>query len=88
MIETKVGKTIKNNNGKEYRVIALNKNNKDRALLQGGNDFVIIDDLSYFQQKGSWGGGEYYPCFNDEDSSHTLLTALKQLNYNEEEETW
>jgi hypothetical protein len=81
MIDTRVGKIIKNNNGTEYKVISVCKNDKERALLHGGYDFVVINDLSCFEEVGSWSGGKYFPCFSDEDSTYTLFSALKYLNY-------
>mgnify|MGYP003298075415 CR=1 FL=1 len=41
----RVGKVIKNNNGTNYTVLAVMGN---RALLHGGFDFVVIDELDYF----------------------------------------
>lgn len=85
-----VGKSILNQNGKSYVVIA--QMGKDRALLHGGHDYVVINDLSYFKSTGNWSGGTYFPCFNNEkDSYRALYRALyffknrDFLNENEEE---
>ena len=75
--ELKVGKQIKNNNGKVYTVLAVKG---ERALLVGGWDYVVINDLSYFEETGSWGGGKYFPFFVDEDSSKMLDVAFYYFN--------
>ena len=70
---TKIGKTIKNNNGKEYKIILVKDN---KALLHGGYDFVVINDLDHFEEFGCWHGGNYFPCFDDEDSYDALMSAI------------
>ncbi len=69
----KIGKIIPNANGNNYVVLAVEG---DSALLHGGHDFVVIRDLSYFEQSGSWGSGKYFPCFTEEDSYKMLSYAL------------
>lgn len=74
-----VGKTLINANGKEYVVLAQNG---ERALLMGGQDFVVINDISYFAESGSWGGGKYFPHFYDESQSvKSLDRALYFFNH-------
>lgn len=75
--ELKVGKQINNNNGKTYTVLAVRG---DRALLVGGWDYVVINDLSYFEETGSWSGGKYFPFFVDEDSAKMLDVAFYYFN--------
>lgn len=72
-----IGKQIQNNNGKLYTVIACRG---DRALLVGGHDYVVISDLSYFVESGSWGGGKYFPCFDDDTSGEVICRALYYFN--------
>lgn len=69
----RVGKVVKNNNGTYYTILAVMGN---RALLHGGFDFVVIDELDYFEESGSWGNGKYFPCFVEEDSYKMLTYAL------------
>lgn len=80
MIEQlKVGKQIKNANGYTYTVLAAKG---ERALIVGGWDYVVIDDLSYFESSGYWGGGEYFPFFTDNRSAEALDRALYYfINY-------
>ena len=73
MTELKVGKQITNQNGLVYTVIACKE---DRALLVGGHDYVVIRDLSYFMETGNWGGGKYFPFFEDNNSATMLNRAL------------
>ena len=77
MTELKVGKQIQNQNGKVYTVLACKG---ERALLVGGWDYVVIDDLSYFMENGSWGGGKYFPFFEDARSVDMLDHALYYFN--------
>ena len=83
-----VGEIIKNQNGKQYVVLA--KISEDRALIHGGNDYVVIDDLNYFRVTGSWGNGKYFPCFNAEEDSYRMLRRalhyLKHYTYIQDEE--
>ena len=72
-----VGKQIQNQNGKVYTVLACKG---ERALLVGGWDYVVIDDLSYFMESGSWGGGKYFPFFEDENSTEMLAKAFYYFN--------
>lgn len=78
MLETKVGKVIPNANGKNYTVLAVDG---ESAVLQGGFDYVVIRDLSYFEQSGSWGSGKYFPSFNDQDSYKMLTFALYYMKH-------
>ena len=80
MNELKVGKQIQNQNGKVYTVLACRG---ERALLVGGWDYVVINDLSYFMESGSWGGGKYFPFFEDEKSADMLDHALYYFNNRE-----
>lgn len=75
--ELKVGKQIQNQNGKTYTVLAVKD---DRALLVGGWDYVVIDDLTCFINSGSWGNGRYFPFFEDKNSIDMLDRALYYLN--------
>lgn len=68
------GKQIKNVNGKTYTVLATNGN---KAVLVGGNDFVVITDLQGFVNNGSWSCGSYFPFFYDENSETALTEALE-----------
>ena len=77
MDNIKVGKQIKNQNGKVYTVLAVRG---ERALLVGGWDYVVINDLSYFEETGSWGNGKYFPFFVDEDSAKILDVAFYYFN--------
>ena len=77
MNELKVGKQIQNQNGKVYTILACKG---ERALLVGGWDYVVIDDLSYFEETGSWGGGKYFPFFEDSRSIEMLDRALYYFN--------
>ena len=70
MKEVYIGKTFKCQNGKDYTILVQRG---DRALLIGGQDFVVIDDLSYFVKTGSWGNGTYFPHFYEEERSYTSL---------------
>ena len=72
-METKIGKIIPNANGKNYVILAVDGNS---AVVQGGFDYVVIRDLDYFEQSGSWGNGKYFPCFEDETSGKQLKKAL------------
>lgn len=80
MVDNRVGKKVLNKNGKEYTILAIDG---DSAVLHGGHDFVVIRDLSYFIENGSWGGGKYFPCFNEEDSYKMLRMSLHYLKYRE-----
>lgn len=85
-METKIGKIIPNANGKNYVILAVDG---DSAVVQGGFDYVVIRDLSYFEETGSWGSGKYFPCFDDKDSYCMLRQALhymKHYSYIEDEE--
>lgn len=85
-METKIGKIIPNANGKNYVILAVDG---DSAVVQGGFDYVVIRDLSYFEETGSWGSGKYFPCFDDKDSYRMLRQALhymKHYSYIEDEE--
>ena len=85
-METKIGKNIPNANGKNYVILAVDGNS---AVVQGGFDYVVIRDLDYFEQSGSWGNGKYFPCFDDKDSYRMLRQALyymKHYSYIEDEE--
>lgn len=73
MLNLKVGKQIKNNNGTVYTVLA---SYNDCALLVGGWDYVVITDLSYFENSGNWSGGKYFPFFEDPRSTLMLQDAL------------
>lgn len=76
----KVGKQIQNGNGYVYTVLAVNE---DRALLVGGHDYVVINDLKYFEESGHWGNGTYFPFFEDSNSTKMLDRALYYFkNYN------
>ena len=68
------GKQIKNVNGKTYTVLATNGN---KAILVGGNDFVVITDLQRFIDTCSWSCGNYFPFFYDENSEIGLTEALE-----------
>lgn len=61
-MENKLNWQITNNNGMLYTVICQNG---DKAILLGGNDYVVIQDLSNFRKLHTWCGGEYFPHFND-----------------------
>lgn len=74
----KIGKIISNVNGKNYMILAVEG---DSALLHGGHDFVVIRDLSCFEQCGSWGNGKYFPCFDDKDSYKILSFALYYMKH-------
>lgn len=80
MMDNRVGKRVLNKNGIEYTILAIHD---DGAVLHGGHDFVVIRDLSYFVENGSWGGGKYFPCFNEEDSYKMLRMSLHYLKYRE-----
>lgn len=67
------GKQIKNANGKTYTVIVTNGK---KAILVGGNDFVVITDLQSFIDTGSWSCGSYFPFFYDENSETALVEAF------------
>ena len=85
-METKIGKIIPNANGKNYVILAVKGNS---AVVQGGFDYVVIRDLNYFEQSGSWSSGKYFPCFDDKDSYRMLRQALhymKHYSYIEDEE--
>ena len=74
-----VGKSIMNANGKEYMVLAQIG---EREVLMGGQDFVVINDISYFAESGSWGGGKYFPHFYAENQSvKSLDMALYFFNH-------
>ena len=82
-----VGEIIKNQNGKDYVVIA--QVGEDKALLHGGHDYVVINNLSYFRVTRSWCGGTYFPCFNDSKDSYSVLsnalTYFKSICFVEED---
>ena len=71
--DTKIGKVISNKNGKDYTLLAMKG---DRALLHGGFDYVVIEELEYFEKTGYWGNCKYFPCFEDETSGKQLKKAL------------
>ena len=77
MNDIKVGKQIQNQNGKIYTVLACKG---ERALLVGGWDYVVIDDLNYFMESGNWGGGKYFPFFEDDKSIEMLNQAFYYFN--------
>ena len=77
MNKFRVGKQIQNQNGKVYTVLACKD---DRALLVGGWDYVVINNLSYFEKTGSWSEGRYFPFFVDEDSAKMLDVAFYYFN--------
>ena len=63
---------IQNNNGILYTIVCQQD---EKAILLGGNDYVVIEDLSNFRKLHSWGGGKYFPHFK-EDSIGALQDAL------------
>lgn len=77
-METKIGKIIHNANGKNYVILAVDGNS---AVVQGGFDYVVIRDLDYFEQSGSWGNGKYFHCFDDKDSYKMLNFALYYMKH-------
>lgn len=72
-MDLKVGKQVKNENGKVYTILAVKGG---RALIVGGWDYIVIDDLECFRQTGAWGNGKYFPFFEDRRSTQTLERAL------------
>ena len=67
---------ITNNNGITYTIICQNGEN---AILLGGNDYVVITDLSNFRKLHTWGSGTYFPHFHDKDK---IIYAFENaLNY-------
>ena len=63
---------IGNNNGIIYTVICQDG---DNAILSGGNDYVVIRDLSNFRKLHSWCGGEYFPHYHDSEWQIKQLQA-------------
>ena len=75
-----IGKQYLNNNGKDYTLLAVVDK---RALLFGGNDYVVIDNIEGFIQNGCWSGGVYFPCW---DASGSILALKKAFYYLENRE--
>lgn len=70
----KTGTQLKCNNGKTYTVIICKGN---KALLVGGWDYVVINELDMLEKTGAWGNGKYFPFFEDGNTD-----ALKDaVNY-------
>ena len=84
---------ITNNNGITYTIICQYGEN---AILLGGNDYVVITDLSNFRKLHTWGSGTYFPHFHDKDrmikSFEQALNYFKQVSkydgYYENEENY
>ena len=67
---------ITNNNGITYTIICQNGEN---AILLGGNDYVVITDLSNFRKLHCWSSGTYFPHFHDKER---MINAFERaLNY-------
>ena len=76
MLVDNLGWQIKNNNGVLYTVICQNN---DCAILLGGNDYVVIQDLTNFRKLHTWNGGKYFPHFNDPKTN--ILALNDALEY-------
>lgn len=68
----KTGTQLKCNNGKTYTVISCEGN---KALLVGGWDYVVINELDLLERTGSWGNGKYFPFFED-GNTEALMDAV------------
>ena len=84
-----VGHNINNKNRVTYTIICQYN---DNAILLGGNDYVVITDLSNFKQFGFWDGGTYFPHFHSKenylDSFDKALNYFKLICNNEVKESY